>query len=252
MSFEQLMPVFLSEHVSHEKPSFPFKFVGGFGLPTRTIGLMLSLQGVYSMTAQIFLFPFVVSRFGSLNTFRFVVVSWPLLYLIVPYMVLLPERLQMPGLFFCFLWKITAQVLAYPSNAILLANSAPSNLVLGAINGAAASTASLCRAFGPTISGVIHSWGVGMGYSGLAWWAGGLICILGAIESLWMEDAPASGRMDIPSIEDEEAITDELFLDPQLVEEAIMSAAKRSDNVLVSSKPNGQAGSAHKRFELDG
>ena len=240
------MPVFLSENVSHEPPSLPFKFVGGFGLPTRVIGLMLSLQGVYSMTAQLFLFPFVVSRFGSLNTFRFVVISWPLLYIIVPYTILLPERLQMPGIFFCFLWKITAQVLAYPSNAILLANSAPSNLVLGAINGAAASTASLCRAFGPTISGMIHSWGVRMGYSGLAWWAGGLICALGAVESFWMEDAPVNGRMDVSDMEDEEAVPDELFLDPQLVDEAILDAARLPDKTLIISNSNGHAGCGHR------
>ena len=232
MSFEQLMPIFLSTPVSHHPPSLPFKFTGGFALPTKTIGFMLSLQGVYSMTVQIFLFPFVVKRFGSLKTFRFVVISWPLLYLLVPYLVLLPTRFQLIGIAVCFVWKITAQVLAYPSNAILLTNSAPSMLVLGAINGIAASTASLSRAFGPTVSGFIQSWGIKMGYTGLAWWASGLICVIGAVESLWMEET--QGRMDSHEVADEEAALNEPFIDPLIIDAAI-SAVRRPSETPMSS-----------------
>ena len=193
------MPVLLSTPRSTEPPSLPFKFTGGFALSTKTIGFIMSFQGVYSMLAQLFLFPVVVRRFGSLRVFRFIVIVYPLLYLAVPYVVLLPEQFQMLGVYVILAVKITAQVLAYPSNAILLTNAAPSMLVLGAINGIAASTASLCRAFGPTISGLIYSVGLKMGYSGLAWWASGLVCILGAVESLWMEDS--KGRFDAESEE---------------------------------------------------
>ncbi|KAI9835619.1 MAG: hypothetical protein M1838_005274 [Thelocarpon superellum] len=172
----------------------PFKFTGGFGLSTKSIGFIISFQGAYSMAAQLFLFPLVARRFGSLRVFRFVVMLYPVLYLAVPYVVLLPKDLQMVGIYACLVLKVTAAVLAYPSNAILLTNSAPSMLVLGAINGIAASTASLSRAFGPTISGLIHSAGLRLGYSGLAWWASALVSLLGAIESAWMEDV--SGRLD--------------------------------------------------------
>lgn len=128
----------------------------------------------------------------------------------------------MPGVYFCLFWRITAQVLAYPSNAILLTNSAPSLLVLGTINGVAASTASLCRAFGPTVSGLIHSVGLGMGYNGLAWWASGLVCVLGAIESLWMKEV--DGRMDREASEDEEALLSEPYIDPSAIDAAIIAA----------------------------
>lgn len=216
------MPVFLSTPHSDGPIVLPFKFTGGFALTTKTIGFMLSVQGTYSMVAQIFLFPFVVRRFGSLKTFRFIVMSWPLLYFGVPYLVLLPKGLQMPGVYLCLFWRITAQVLAYPSNAILLTNSALSMLVLGTINGVAASTASLCRAFGPTVSGLIHSVGLGMGYNGLAWWASGLVCVLGALESLWMEEV--DGRMDRQASEDEEALLSEPYIDPSAIDAAIIAA----------------------------
>lgn len=197
------MPIFLSEPVSHEPVTLPFNFIGGFGLSTKAIGFMLSVQGVYSMIAQLCIFPFVAKRFGTLQTFRFVVMTWPVLYFLVPYVVLLPQSLQKIGIYACLLWKITFHVLAFPSNAILLTNSAPSTLVLGVINGVAASAASLARAFGPTVSGLLHAWGLEFGSTGLAWWVSGLVCALGAVESLWMEEV-TNGRLDQPEDGDEE------------------------------------------------
>ncbi len=197
------MPVFLSAPVSTETPSLPFKFTGGFGLSTKTIGFMLAVQGIYSMIAQLWLFPYVVRRFGTLTTFRFVIMVWPLLDFAVPYAVLLPKKLQMAGVYTCLITKITFHVLAFPSNAILLTNSAPSLLVLGAINGIAASTASLSRGFGPTLTGLIHTTGLKAGYNGFGWWMSGIICFIGAIQSFWMEEG--KGRMDKSSDDDEES-----------------------------------------------
>ncbi|KAK1146963.1 hypothetical protein N8T08_002290 [Aspergillus melleus] len=194
VSFDQLMPVFLSTPKSDEEVVLPFKFTGGLGMATKTIGFMLAVQGVYSMIAQLWLFPFVVRHFGTLRTFRFVLLVWPPLYLLVPYLILLPEALQTTAVYVALICKITFHVIAFPATAILLANAAPSSKVLGSINGAAASTASLSRAFGPTVTGLLHSKGLESGFSVIAWWACGLVCIIGAIESFWMEES--EGRKD--------------------------------------------------------
>lgn len=182
------MPVFLSTPKSDANVALPFKFTGGLGLTTKTIGLMLAVQGVYSMIAQLWLFPFVVRHFGTLRTFRFVLLVWPPLYLLVPYLILLPEKLQMTAAYVALICKITFHVIAFPSTAILLANAAPSSKVLGSINGAAASTASLSRAFGPSVTGFLHSKGLDSGYSVISWWACGIVCTIGAIQSFWMEE----------------------------------------------------------------
>lgn len=182
------MPVFLSTPKSDSDVILPFKFTGGLGLPTKTIGFMLAVQGVYSMIAQLWFFPFVVRRLGTLRTFRIVLFAWPPLYLAVPYLILLPAKLQIPATYVALISKITFHVIAFPSTAIMLANAAPSSSVLGCINGAAASTASLSRAFGPTATGYLHSKGLESGYSVIAWWACGIVCVIGAIQSLWMEE----------------------------------------------------------------
>ncbi|OJD18932.1 hypothetical protein AJ78_01044 [Emergomyces pasteurianus Ep9510] len=186
VSFDQLMPIFLSTPVSEVKAELPFKFTGGMAMSTKKIGFMLAVQGLYSMVAQLWFFPYVVSHFGTLSAYRFVLCIWPALYLVVPYLVLLPAGLQIPSVYAALIAKITLHVIAFPSTNILLANSAPSTTVLGSINGVAASTASLSRAFGPSVTGYLHSKGLEWGYSGLAWWACGIVCLFGAIESFWI------------------------------------------------------------------
>ena len=195
ISFDQMMPIFLSSPVTHEPAASPFHFTGGFGLSSQYVGALLAIQGVYSMFAQIFLFPFAIRQWGALKTFRTTIILWPLLYVIIPYLVFLPQQLQTTGIMFCLLWRITAQCLAFPTMQILLTNAAPSMLVLGLINGVAASTASLSRAFGPTLSGSLFSFGLSIGHVGLAWWITALISLLGAIQSLWMTEG--KGRLDM-------------------------------------------------------
>ena len=220
------MPVFLSEPISTEPTSLPFRFTGGFGLSSKTIGFMLSVQGVYAMIAQVFFFPLASRYLGTLRLFRLVSMTWPLLYVLVPYLVLLPQRLQMPGIYLCLLWKITAQCFSFPSNAILLRNSAPSLLVLGVVNGASASTASLARALGPSLTGLIHSWGLEIGSAGVAWWACGVIGLGGALESLWIREV--EDPMDHADAEDEDRLADEALIDPLAIDAAISAAENLS------------------------
>lgn len=206
MTFDQLFPVFLStDPPSHrEPPSLPFKFVDGFGFDSQSIGVILAVQGVYSMFSTCFLFPWVARRLGGLQLFRLLAASYFLLYLITPYLVLLPRDYRMVGIYIVVIWKCTFSTMAYPINAILLTNSAPTLLSLGTINGVAASTASLCRAFGPTISGLLYALGLRAGYSGLAWWTSGLVTIAGACISFQLTED--KGRFDEKADDIETAI----------------------------------------------
>lgn len=196
MTFDSLLPVFLSTDVPADKKtlSLPFKFADGFGLDTKTIGFVLSIQGIYSLVSTTFLFPVITTKLGPLRLFRFISVAYPLLYLLTPYTVLLPKSLHMVGVYALIVLKCTYATLAYPSNAILLTNSAPSTLSLGTINGVAASTASLARAFGPTVSGFLYTLGLEKGYSGLAWWVTALFTIAGGYISFSITEP--RGRLD--------------------------------------------------------
>ncbi|KAF5612142.1 tetracycline resistance TCR1 [Fusarium subglutinans] len=211
MTFDQLFPVFLStkrpEHPVHD---LPFKFTDGFGLETKMIGVIMSVQGLYSLFSNYLIVPPVTRRLGSLRLFRILAFSYFALYLVTPYLVLLPDSMRMPAIYLLVIWKCTFSTMAYPSNAILLANSAPSKQVLGTINGIAASTASLCRALGPTLSGLLYSWGLQTGYSGLAWWFSGLITIVGAYLSSQITEG---GPQDDVQPEEDPLLDEGLFTD---------------------------------------
>ncbi|KXT16385.1 hypothetical protein AC579_5600 [Pseudocercospora musae] len=188
ISAEQLLPVLLSMPKADQPPHLPFKFTGGFEMSTKRIGGILSIQGVIQMIATILVFPIVNRKLGSLWTYRMVVLSYPMLYFLVPYITLVPDAVKLPCIYLAIFWKVTAQAFAFPSSSIMLANTAPSSKVLGKLNGAAASAASACRAFGPTVSGVMQSAGLSIGTLGLPWWVNVLIAGIGAVIGMFMAE----------------------------------------------------------------
>lgn len=178
----------MSTPPSEQEVVLPFKFTGGLALSTKTIGYMLAVQGFYSLFAQLCLFPFMVSKFKALRTLQMALWLWPPIYFAVPYLILLPKALQIPAAYVALLSKITLHVMCFPAISILLANTITNSNTLGSVNGLASSVASLSRALGPSITGFLHSQGIRSGYSVIAWWALGIVCIIGATESLFMED----------------------------------------------------------------
>jgi MFS family permease len=140
------------------------------------------------MVAQLVVFPWISKRLGSLRTFWLTIALYPFLYLIAPYLALLPRQFRIPGIVLLLVWKVTAQSLSYPSLAMMLANSAPSKKVLGTLNGTAASSASVCRGFGPTVSGAVATLGDSMGVSGLAWWTIAGVAMIAWIPGCFMKE----------------------------------------------------------------
>lgn len=183
------MPIFMSTPESDDKVSLPFKFTGGLGLTTKTIGFMFACQGAYSLVAQLWGYPWFSDKFGNLRCFRFVVLVWPPIYFLVPYLVLLPTKLQALAIYVPLFLKMSLHVVAFPAVNLLIMNSVPSDEVKGTINGSAASIAALSRAFGTTFTGLLHSKGLENGYSILSWWTCGLVCLIGAIQSFWLVPA---------------------------------------------------------------
>ena len=231
IALEQLLPILFSMPESETPPTGPFKFTGGFALSTKTIGFILSSQGLLQMVAQLLLFPAVTRKLGSLKTFRAVIFLYPMYYCFVPYAALLPKWLQYPGIYLLLIFKVTAQSLSFPSTQIMLANAAPSKRVLGTLNGFAASSASLARAFGPTLAGLVQSWGLNMGYSGLSWWSCAVVAILGAIVSIWMKDEKRGNQASGVSRHSHEE--DELIVQP------LLAANGRDGSVGNTSPPMG-------------
>ena len=137
------------------------------------------------MFATMVVFPAVQLKLGTLRTYRLVVLTYPLLYLLVPYLTLVPVHLRMPAVYVILVWKVTAQAFAFPSNNMMINNATPKR-AMGTFNGVAQSAASLARAIGPSLSGLLEAAGLAKGMLGLPWWFNALVATLGAVLSLFM------------------------------------------------------------------
>lgn len=213
---------------AENKQQLPFFFKGGFGWSTQTNGVFLATQGFLQMFAQIIVFPWLSRRLGSLRTFWITLCLYPVLYLLAPYLILLPETLRIPGLMLLLVGKVTFQSLSYPSLAIILTNSAPSKRVLGTLNGVAMSMASVSRGFGPTVSGAMDSIGDTIGMSGLAWWTIAAVALLGWLPGFALKEGTQRSffvnEQDEEALMDTESDTDSVMtLTPEEVVERVLS-----------------------------
>ncbi|OQO06440.1 hypothetical protein B0A48_08223 [Cryoendolithus antarcticus] len=186
ISAEQLLPVMFTLPESTEPVSLPFGFTGGFGLPTKSIGGILSVQGVVQVIAMLFAFPPLTKRLGSLTLFRVSVFTYPFLYIITPYLTLAPISIRMPCVYIILMWKVCAQAFTFPSALVMIANNTPSSKVSGTLNGAMGAAASLSRTFGPPVSGQLQGTGLAHGVLGLPWWANACVAVGGAFLSIFM------------------------------------------------------------------
>ena len=185
ISAEQLLPVLFSLPESETEPVLPFWFTGGFALSTKFIGIVLASQGMIQLVSTLYLFPKIQRKLGTLTTYRLVVITYPLLYLVAPYITLVPIKLRIPTIYAFLIWKVTAQAWSFPAIQLMLNNTLPKR-VRGTFNGFASSAASMSRALGPTIAGLLEAAGLSKGMLGLPWWFTALVAMLGLFLSSFM------------------------------------------------------------------
>ncbi|KAI1114522.1 major facilitator superfamily domain-containing protein [Nemania sp. NC0429] len=210
VAFDQVLPVFLNYPVEdHHSPgnntSPPFFFSGGFGLNSGRIGTIFTLYGITCGAIQFVLFPPLCARYGVLNCFRVCVLTFPIVYAALPFVVLVDDvALRYVALLVLLVIKAFAVIIGFPCSTILLTNSAASLSILGTLNGFATTFSALGRASGPALAGVAFSWGVKNNMIGAPWWILGLISAVGALP-VWMiveGDGPSVESSDSSDAED--------------------------------------------------
>ncbi|KKK15386.1 hypothetical protein P175DRAFT_0478513 [Aspergillus ochraceoroseus IBT 24754] len=192
MAFDSLLPVFLHTPPQRleDNPDvrLPFKFAGGFGIDSQEIGVFYTLTGIIGMVVQFLVFPAAVKRFGVLTCLKVVFSISPIIYLLTPYIALVPESMREVAIFCLILSKLTANIFGFPCTTILLTNSARSMSILGTLNGIGTSVSAIGRASGPAMMGQVFSIGVRMGYMIIPWWFLAVISALSAIPVMWIEE----------------------------------------------------------------
>ena len=191
MTYDHLLPIFLqddraADHIS-TSVSFPFNIPGGLGLNTTAVGIIMSFNGLIALLIQAIIFPLFATWIGVWKVFVLVTLLHPIEYIIVPYLVLLPDNFVYPGIWACLTMRNFTSILAYPVILIMLKEASPSPSVLGKINGLAASAGAACRTVAPPVAGFLYGIGSDIQFTGLAWWGSAVVAIVGAVQMFWVE-----------------------------------------------------------------
>ncbi|EOA86715.1 hypothetical protein ACJQWK_08378 [Exserohilum turcicum] len=204
-AYDQLLPVFMHHPVQLESDptaSLPLKFVGGFGLESRRIGIIFTLFAISSTVFQFLLFPPVARHLGVLRCLQLAFIIFPFVFLVTPFLALIHDPIAREvAMLLLLMVRGMAGTFAFPTSTIMLTNSAPSLRVLGTINGLATSFSSFGRAAGPTLGGGLFSWGVKRGYVIVPFWVLAAIALLAYIPTMWLVEGEGFG--DDSDIDDE-------------------------------------------------
>ncbi|GAD97163.1 MFS transporter, putative [Paecilomyces variotii No. 5] len=192
MAFDSLFPVFLHYHPQNLEGNpdvkLPFKFAGGFGVDSQTIGILYTLIGVIGMFVQFLIFPATAKRYGVLNCLKATSIVFPILHIVTPFIVLLTDPIRSFAVFLLMLFKLFCVIFSFPCCTILLTNSASSLSILGTLNGVGTSVSAIGRASGPALVGATFSFGVEKGYMIIPWWILALVGALSAIPVFWIQE----------------------------------------------------------------
>ncbi|RPB03164.1 MFS general substrate transporter [Choiromyces venosus 120613-1] len=204
ITYDQLLPVLMS-YPRDDTPRQGLKFAGGFGMPSSTIGYFFSIYGVVGMLVQFFVFPTVVNFFGPLRTLKFFSLTFPILYFITPFSLLLPHACQDSALFLFLFMKSVSAIFSFPCSTILLTNSSPSLRLLGTLNGIAVALAALSKALGPAFGGLAFTLGQKTGYGILPWFLLSGITTLGTLPMILLVEGDGFSHKPIQEVENDEA-----------------------------------------------
>lgn len=199
-AFTNLWTLFLSTpRASLEQKaarSLPWVFTGGLGMPAATVGVATSILGILGMALQIFLYPLVHARLGTLRGFRWFLLLFPVAYFLAPYLAVLPSSSEAPEpasgaaiwiyMTLVQLLQVMARTITLPASIILLNNCSPHPSVLGLVHGLGQSVSAGFRTVGPVVGGWWYGSGLETGMVGASWWAVALVSALGCAAALFI------------------------------------------------------------------
>lgn len=159
-----------------------------------SVGFAMAILGTMGITLQLFLYPVLSQRLGTIRIFRLSLLLFPLAYFLAPYLAVVPSSVAPPaqasgvllyasltGVLFI---QVLARTFALPSTVILLNNSCPHPSILGTMHGVAQSVNSASRTLGPVLTGWGFGAGLGVGAVGFVWWV-----LAGVAVGGWMASA---------------------------------------------------------------
>ncbi|KAL2754406.1 hypothetical protein ACRALDRAFT_1049847 [Sodiomyces alcalophilus JCM 7366] len=194
MTYDHLMPIFFEDDRVVGKndglvgnfaaATLPSSFFlpGGLGLSVRDVGMIMAVNGGIALFIQAVIFPLAAERMGVFRLFLVVTVLHPIAYMLVPSLLLVPESLVYPAIYFCLAVRNVLSIILYPLLLIMLKEATPTPKALGKVNGLAASAGAGCRMIAPPIAGWLYTAGSRVGCSALAWYGSAIVAVVGSVQ----------------------------------------------------------------------
>ncbi|KAF1918636.1 major facilitator superfamily domain-containing protein [Ampelomyces quisqualis] len=178
MAYISVLPVYILD-----KPQSPgLDFQGGLGMSLHDVGSFLAINGFITLFVQGFIFPIFVEHVGVWNSFIWMIILYPITYIMVPFVSALPTEFESYGLYLSLLFQAFFGIIVFPCALILMKNATPSPLVLGRVNGMAMSACCLARTISSPLIGLIYS----LGGSASAWFGLAVVSVIGIIQLYWV------------------------------------------------------------------
>lgn len=199
MAFVTLLPTHLLDDPS---PGYAgggrLDLRGGLGYTVHDVGVYLSVNGVLGLLIQGLVFPPFVDKVGVWRSFVWMIVLYPLAYIVMPFVSVLPSSSAASSLpdgngaggsspqsaliYLALVLQSIFGIIVIPCALILLKDATPSPRVLGMVNGLAMSGCCLARTVSPPLVGVIYA----AGGSAAAWFSCAGFALLGILQLAWV------------------------------------------------------------------
>lgn len=198
-TFNSLCNVFLSTPVADPETTttrLPFIFSGGLGMPPRDVGLAMATLGTIGINMQLFVYPRVNARLGTVRSWRIFLYCFPIAYILMPFLAIVPSKTPPPAekdgvlvwlaLTGVLLIQVIGRTFALPATTILVNNCSPHPSVLGTIHGIGQSVSSGARTVGPVLGGWLYGVGLNHGVMVAVWWCLSGIAVMACVASNWV------------------------------------------------------------------
>ena len=176
----------------------PFIFTGGLGLRPPEVGMAMAVLGAIGITLQLFVYPRLAARLGTVVSWRAFLVFFPIAYFCVPFLSLVPAASAPPhpkdgwAIWVALVGVISLQVLArtfaLPAQTILVNNCSPHPSVLGTVHGVGQSVSSFARTVGPVVCGYLYGKGLAKGVVGAVFWGLSGVGVCAVVASLMVHE----------------------------------------------------------------
>lgn len=214
MTYDHLLPIFFEDDRIPLKadvinamgsPSL-FYAPGGLGLSVRAVGVIMAVNGVIALFVQAVIFPIAADKIGIHRLFILVTVLHPIAYLIMPFLLYVPESLLYTAIYTCLTVRNILSIILYPLLLILIKEATPSRKALGKVNGLAASAGAACRMMAPPIAGFLYARGSRADCTAVAWIGSAVVAGVGSVQCFSVlrprrGDEEAKGERDVVATE---------------------------------------------------